>query len=221
MPKVENDIKAPTEIQIKQIKLAHANDPVAGWYGPVRWIKRGVFYRCSFCGSIHPEELIKLLQKEGITIKFSDLKYGWPHKLYVKGAGEWIKFYTVHLLDMEDEQFAILTELIRNKSGFKFERNDDGLQWEKQTLFPWKSMPLIEVHSEWKQEDHTCFPAETSTEKDKTMAYGDGNTPRTSGSTSVGKLLAWLAGIFAVCVILYFLFFFWLGKSIFNFATGG
>lgn len=39
---------------------------------------------CSFCGCIHPEDLLKVLA-EGATLHGSDWKYGWPHKFYVEG----------------------------------------------------------------------------------------------------------------------------------------
>lgn len=42
------------------------------------------FRSCSYCGSIHPEDLIKLL-KAGATLHGADWKYGWPHKFYVEG----------------------------------------------------------------------------------------------------------------------------------------
>jgi len=42
------------------------------------------FRRCSYCGGIHPEDLIKLLG-EGAELHGADWKYGWPHKFYVEG----------------------------------------------------------------------------------------------------------------------------------------
>lgn len=40
------------------------------------------FRHCSYCGSLHPEDLITAL-KAGATMHGSDWKYGWPHKFYV------------------------------------------------------------------------------------------------------------------------------------------
>jgi hypothetical protein len=37
---------------------------------------------CDYCGSIHPEDLIRLV-RSGATVRGSDWKYGWPHKFYV------------------------------------------------------------------------------------------------------------------------------------------
>lgn len=42
------------------------------------------FRTCSYCGSIHPEDLVKALEA-GATLGGSDWKYGWPHKFYVNG----------------------------------------------------------------------------------------------------------------------------------------
>lgn len=37
---------------------------------------------CDYCGSIHPEDLLKILESGG-SLGGSDWKYGWPHKFYV------------------------------------------------------------------------------------------------------------------------------------------
>jgi hypothetical protein len=42
------------------------------------------FRTCSYCGSIHPGDLLKYLG-EGAHLEGSDWKYGWPHKFYVRG----------------------------------------------------------------------------------------------------------------------------------------
>jgi hypothetical protein len=42
------------------------------------------FRTCSYCGSMHPEDLEKFLN-EGATLDMADWKYGWPHKFYVEG----------------------------------------------------------------------------------------------------------------------------------------
>lgn len=39
---------------------------------------------CSYCGSIHPEDLLRHLNA-GARLGGSDWKYGWPHKFYVEG----------------------------------------------------------------------------------------------------------------------------------------
>ncbi|MFI5955827.1 hypothetical protein [Cryptosporangium sp. NPDC051539] len=39
------------------------------------------FRRCSWCGSVHPEDLAA--EPEWLRTEWADRKYGWPHKLYV------------------------------------------------------------------------------------------------------------------------------------------
>lgn len=72
---------------------ANGTDPVHGgaaerwggwsWRGP----RRGEHWRtCSYCGSIHPEDLAVEIQGENPPRpEWSDFKYGWPHKVYVRG----------------------------------------------------------------------------------------------------------------------------------------
>jgi hypothetical protein len=53
------------------------------------------FRTCSYCGSIHPEDLIAYLEA-GATLHGADWKYGWPHKFYVQNipnplAGQRVK----------------------------------------------------------------------------------------------------------------------------------
>jgi hypothetical protein len=43
------------------------------------------FRTCSYCGSIHPEDLLHYLQAGNVRLGGSDWKYGWPHKFYVDG----------------------------------------------------------------------------------------------------------------------------------------
>ena len=67
-----------------------AADPVhgAGWNSAARWggwdwrePTRGEhFRRCSFCGSISPEDLAA---ESAWRADWADRKYGWPHKFYV------------------------------------------------------------------------------------------------------------------------------------------
>ncbi len=42
------------------------------------------FRTCYFCGSIHPEDLLRHLNT-GASLHGSDWKYGTPHKFYVQG----------------------------------------------------------------------------------------------------------------------------------------
>jgi hypothetical protein len=52
---------------------------------PIQWEVRdysGV-RQCSYCGSVHPEDLLKLFET-GAYLSGSDWKYGYPHKYYVE-----------------------------------------------------------------------------------------------------------------------------------------
>jgi hypothetical protein len=65
----------------------------AGWSNPVwrppqlqRTPYAEPFRSCSYCGSIHPQDLLfQLTGKVGVTMHGADWKYGWPHKFYVEG----------------------------------------------------------------------------------------------------------------------------------------
>lgn len=112
------------------------------------------FYTCGYCGSMHPTELVAAI-KGGAGVSWADFKYGWPHKVYVESApnryaGEMEvrsqvyengkvtngpeapaaalthgKFYTLHLMDANIEQRAI----IERAMGLQFEFKDDGVRW--------------------------------------------------------------------------------------------
>ena len=62
---------------------AESVHPDANRYGGWHWSRprHGEhFRRCSYCGSVHPEDLAA----EALwTAEWADQKYGWPHKFYV------------------------------------------------------------------------------------------------------------------------------------------
>lgn len=65
----------------------HDHDPFAQRFEPPVWRpadERDCFRTCSFCGSIHPEDLYSAILA-GARLGGSDWKYGWPHKFYVEG----------------------------------------------------------------------------------------------------------------------------------------
>ena len=62
--------------------IAHDNDPAAKVFFPQTWSQREGLLACSFCGSMHPSEVVAAL-KAGATISFADQKYGWQHKIYL------------------------------------------------------------------------------------------------------------------------------------------
>lgn len=48
-----------------------------------RWPQGEPFRVCSYCGSIHPEDLLAALDA-GAELHGSDWKYGFPHKFYIE-----------------------------------------------------------------------------------------------------------------------------------------
>ena len=95
-----------------------------------KYKKRGEYLYCSYCGSLHPEDALKLLQK-GVKASGSDWKYGWPHKFYIQaeenGAG---KFYSKHLYDANDQTFKVLTDELATKLGIRFLIDKEGLAYK-------------------------------------------------------------------------------------------
>lgn len=101
-------------------------------YGKPEWrpaASRG-FRSCSFCGCIHPEDLIQAV-KDGSKLEMADWKYGWPHKLYVSGGkvGH-AKFYTEHLLEMSPEAQDVLLPVLSNDTGIQFFRDERGIGYK-------------------------------------------------------------------------------------------
>lgn len=60
------------------VKQRCHNDPTHTHYDNFQ-----TFRTCSYCGSIHPIDLLSAL-KNGATVHGSDWKYGWPHKFYIE-----------------------------------------------------------------------------------------------------------------------------------------
>lgn len=87
---------------------------------------------CSYCGSIHPEDLLALIEK-GATLGGADWKYGWPHKFYIKDAppGVFGKWYNDHLTDTgyDDEARNKLFETIKGLTQIDFFFEDSKLHF--------------------------------------------------------------------------------------------
>lgn len=72
---------------------AHDNNAWAQRFAPLTWRDPQPdmepygypFRTCSYCGSIHPLDLLAFLDKGGVRLNPSDRKWGWPHKLYLDG----------------------------------------------------------------------------------------------------------------------------------------
>lgn len=73
---------------------------------------------CSYCGSIHPEDfynyLLKLDESVKNAVEPADQKYGYLHKIYFDG---YRKFYTKHLLDIEDKETLNILLLTLKEKG--------------------------------------------------------------------------------------------------------
>lgn len=127
---------------------------------PVVWQRHGEgdkykagedpFRCCSYCGSIHPLDLLRYMERGQADVSGSDWKYGWPHKFYVdvpnphegvlvqvgsrwhNGEEEVImgkaphflhaKFYALHLNDLNAEEFEAVAALLLVYSGILYER---------------------------------------------------------------------------------------------------
>lgn len=76
---------------------------------------------CDYCGSLHPSEVVRLLNA-GAGIHFADWKYGWPHKAYLDNP--WGKFYTRHLIDATAEE----RDRIERALGLHIDFNPDTMQ---------------------------------------------------------------------------------------------
>lgn len=104
---------------------------------------------CSFCGSVHPSDLLDVLSA-GAEIETADWKHGWPSKLYVvipnpkagitavvgRGPGgpimgaapqqRHLKFYNQHLVELSREAFDVVATLIQAQTDIKFDFNSAG-----------------------------------------------------------------------------------------------
>lgn len=139
--------------------VCHKEADTRGW--PVEWRIRGKdkymaaaqpFRTCSYCGSMHPLDLLVYLVKGAADLHGADWKYGWPHKFYCdvpnpdEGASVVVgteykgsegttidlfgsasaflhaKFYNVHLLDVEEEEFEALVHSLHEYTGITFVR---------------------------------------------------------------------------------------------------
>lgn len=120
------------------------------------------FRQCTWCGSLHPEDLIIAIER-GAVLSSADWKYGWPHKFYLDRiwnptpnvhvlrsarykddkisdvvwgpAGELhAKWYTTHVSDegYDDDAWGRLTRVVSDKTGIAFVRGVEGVMWLKQ-----------------------------------------------------------------------------------------
>jgi hypothetical protein len=107
---------------------AHNHEEHARAFAPHSWDKATC--RCSYCGSISPTLLAKLIA-DGAIMSLADMKYGWPHKFYVRHENldsGMAKFYSNHIRDATPEELPV----IENAMGFKFQFQCGGfLSWSQ------------------------------------------------------------------------------------------
>lgn len=88
--------------------------------------------RCSYCGSIRPRDLVEAIEQGRATgVEWADLKYGWPHKMYLEIDGVHSKFYSEHLRDIPfpSPAFDRVNKAIE-PWGIRFAKSAEGkLQW--------------------------------------------------------------------------------------------
>lgn len=102
------------------------------WYSPgdgPNDIANRTHRSCSYCGSVHPEDLLKMLEK-GARLVMADQKYGYIHKFYVRDTGNRmaVKFYTQHLLDQgyDDEALEALLKIMSDYTGLVWLKTSEG-----------------------------------------------------------------------------------------------
>lgn len=108
----------------------HLDDWHASQFAPHKWlVGKGPHFRaCSYCGSINPLDLLELSKKQELFFEQADWKYGWPHKLYIRGIGiTMAKFYTRHIVDIHNVDG--LVTLLALKTGIIFQVKPEGLHW--------------------------------------------------------------------------------------------
>jgi hypothetical protein len=154
------ELKWPTETK-HGVDGRHAGRAGTGIWRPpkVSEPEWGLFRTCWYCGSIHPEDLYRYMRAHVVRLETTDLKYGWPHKFYVKGipnelAGQQVrigtrhygreseepimgqapehahaKFYNEHLAELEQPTFDALAAEIVRRTGWSFSMREGQLMY--------------------------------------------------------------------------------------------
>lgn len=86
-------------------------------------------FGCKYCGSLTPEEALRLIKHPLTSIVLADQKYGFPHKFYIDSMEGIKKFYSKHLYDADEETFTLLRGVLEKKGKVYFEMNADNLQY--------------------------------------------------------------------------------------------
>lgn len=111
----------------------HDSDPQAVRFGAGEWRPPTAgrsFRSCSYCGSIHPGDLMGLVDLHEVRLESADQKYGWPHKFYITGVPVvHAKWYNVHFADLAGDAFTMVAEFVEQQGGIRFEMKPDGLAY--------------------------------------------------------------------------------------------
>ena len=51
-------------------------------------------------------------------MEMADMKYGFPHKFYIKGIEDIIKFKMIHCYDLDEENLEKFSKMLEEKTGF-------------------------------------------------------------------------------------------------------
>jgi len=136
-----------------QAQRIGSNRDVFVWRPPMRRGNEGLIdagRTCGYCGSLHPEDLLRVLADEKTEIGGADWKYGWPHKFYINvpnpeadlvvkiggsyrdgietpimGKREFLhhKFYNEHLKDdgFDDQALNAVLAVLHLRGGVRFQ----------------------------------------------------------------------------------------------------
>lgn len=109
------------------------------------------FRTCSYCGSMHPEDLLNAL-RAGASASGSDWKYGWPHKFYIEGipnpkAGHPHVDYTT--CGRPSEQTLAEGGWEQYQDGFNPRTGEPNMSWRKP--MPARPCPPT-LHAKWYNE---------------------------------------------------------------------
>lgn len=84
-----------------------------------RWIDsfQQAMRRCSYCGSIHPDHALNLLRAGGRLRRYR-ADQGWPDRFKILPQG--LTFYSVHLVDADNETRERLIDIIYQQTDVAF-----------------------------------------------------------------------------------------------------
>lgn len=114
-----------------QEHLRRGGDPWLDTDGRTPWLT------CWYCGSLTCEEFVRQLGDPRVRVEVADMKYGWPHKVYLDipnpdpstRALLHAKFYTAHLDGWPGLSEA--ADLIDSRTGVRFIQEGEHMKWAR------------------------------------------------------------------------------------------